>query len=208
MPEASICEPGYFGCKETRAPSNHERTNKGFLVDVTGCLPSATVQPGQLWLIEIPPADLELAPLEYRVIAAADLVVYDRALASTIAKFLPPCGYAEPAGPGDAVSERCVRLVADGWSVARLIISSGPSSQERCDQLRRLAEWLLALKTPADLPVLAFTNAGGGIYRHGTAAREHPLAQSSMRTIVLSAIENGSRSVVLLCVSERSRRLN
>jgi hypothetical protein len=189
--EASIREPGYLGCHETRAPSNHERTKNGFLADVTGCLPYP-LEPGQLWLIEIPPADLDLAPLEYRVIAAADLVIYDRALASTVAKFLRPCGYAEPAGPGDAVSERCVRLVADGWSVARLIFSSRPSSRERCDQLRCLAEWLLALKTPADLPVLAFANAGGGIYRRGTAAREHPSAQSPMRTIVFSAIKNGA----------------
>jgi hypothetical protein len=144
-----------------------------------------------LWLIEISPIDLELTPLEYRVLTAADLVIYDRALASSIAKFLHLSGYTEPAGPGDAVSERCVRLVTDGWSVARLIIPPGRLSREWSDQLRRLADWPLSPKTPADLPVLAFTNAGGGIHQRGTSAGRDPLAQPSARTIVLSAIESG-----------------
>jgi hypothetical protein len=191
VPEALICEPGYSGCKETWAPSDHERTKRAFSADVTGRRPYPAVQPGQLWLIEIPPTDPGLAPLEYRVIAAADLVIYDRALASTIAKVLPLCGYAEPAGPYDAVPERCVRLVIDGWSVARLIIP-GSSNQERSDEFRCFAEWLLALKTAADLPILAFTNAGGGLYQRGTTAGEHPLAQLSKRTIVFSAIESGA----------------
>ena len=185
MPEGLICEPGYSGCKETWVPSSHEDAKKGFSADVTGRLPYPAIQPGQLWLIEIPPINPELTSLEYRVLAAADLVIYDRALASTIAKFPHLCGYTEPAGPGDAVSERCVRLVTDGWSVARLIIPPDPSSRERSDQLRRLADWPLALKTPADLPVLAFTKADGGVHQRD------PLAQPSTRTIVLSAIESG-----------------
>ena len=192
MPEALICEPDYSGCKETWVPSNHRDAKKGFSADVIGCLSYPTVQPGQLWLIEIQPIDPELTPLEYGVLTAADLVIYDRALASTMAKFLHLCGYAEPAEPGDAVFERCVRLVTDGWSVARLITPPAPSNRERSDQLRRSAEWSLALKTPADLPVLAFTNAGGGISQCGTPADKDPLAQPSIRTIILSAIESGS----------------
>ena len=188
MPEALICEPGYSGCKETWVPSNHRHAKKGYSADVIGRLPYPTVQPGQLWLIEIRSIDPELTPLECGVLAAADLVIYDRALASTMAKFLHLCGYAEPAGPSDAVSERCLRLVTDGWSVARLIIPPAPSNRERSDQLRRSAEWSLALKTPVDLPVLAFTNAGGGIYPPGGT---DSLAQPSIRTIVLSAIESG-----------------
>jgi len=185
VPEGLICEPGNSGCKETWVPPSHEHAKKGFSADVTGRLPYSTVQPGQLWLIEIPPVDPELTPLEYRVLAAADLVIYDRALASTIAKFLHLCGYTEPAGPGEAVSERCVRLVTDGWSVARLIIPPGPWGRERSDQVRRSADWPPAFKAPADLQVLAFTNAGGEIYQRD------PLAQPSTRTIALSAIESG-----------------
>jgi hypothetical protein len=187
VPEALICEPGYSGCKETWVPSNHGHAKKGYSADIIGPLPYSIVQPGQLWLIEIQPTDPELTPLECGVLADADLVIYDRALASTMAKFLHLCGYAEPAGPGDAVSERCARLVTDGWSVARLMIPPAPSSRARSDQLRRSAEWSLTLKTPADLPVLAFTNASGGIHPPGGT---DPLAQPAIRTIVLSAIES------------------
>ena len=64
------------------------------------------VQPGQLWLVDFPATAPELAPLEYRALSSANVVIYDRTLALSVARFLPLGGYAEPvasgvgAGPG------------------------------------------------------------------------------------------------------------
>src|SRR5260370_27667976 len=88
--------------------------------------PSAlpVMRPGQLWLVELPATRPEFAPLEYRALSNANVVIYDRALAPTVARFLPLGGYAEPAASSDGQSgagfARCVRFARDGWSVARL----------------------------------------------------------------------------------------
>jgi hypothetical protein len=63
-------------------------------------LPSLpAVQPGQLWYLQFPSTAPALAPLEYRALATANVVIYDGSLASIVAGFLPLGGYA--ARPGD-----------------------------------------------------------------------------------------------------------
>src|SRR5690349_18134531 len=83
------------------------------------------MQPGQLWWVELPTRGPELAPFEYRALSTANVLVYDRALASTVARHLPLGSYAEPAaldhGRLNLASERCLRFARDGWSVARLL---------------------------------------------------------------------------------------
>ena len=138
-----------------------------------------TVQPGQLWLVELPPGEAELAPLEHHAVTAANVVIYDRELASTVARLLPLGGYAEPAPAGDeegeAALERCVGFVRDGWSVARLVRPTADGNGGRADEFRRLSERLLAFNLPAALPVSVFTSVGGGAYE-GSRARLDRLA--------------------------------
>ena len=64
-----------------------------------------TVGPSQLWYVELPSAERKFSPLEYQVLTTANVVIYDRALASTVARFLPIGGYAEPAAPSNHASE-------------------------------------------------------------------------------------------------------
>src|SRR6266851_5307684 len=136
----------------------------------TGKRALPTVQPGQLWFVELPAAELELSPLEYRALTTANVVIYDRSLAPTVARFLPLGGYAEPAAPSDGASdatwERCLRFARDGWSVARLV---DPRVKSVADKIGLLSERLLTPKAPADLPVLVFANAGGGAYQKSEA---------------------------------------
>jgi hypothetical protein len=93
------------------------------------------MRPGQLWLVELPAAAPEFAPLEHRALRNANVVIYDRALAPTVAHFLPLGGYAEPVASSDgqrgAGAERCVRFARDGWSVARLFSPGFHSGGER-----------------------------------------------------------------------------
>jgi hypothetical protein len=53
------------------------------------------VLPGQIWLLEHG-AGMPLSPLDRAVLAAANVVLYDRALASLVARLLPLGAYAEP----------------------------------------------------------------------------------------------------------------
>src|SRR5260370_16833519 len=61
--------------------------------------PSAlpVMRPGQLWLVELPTTTPKFAPLEYRALSNANVVIYDRALAPTVACFSPLGGDSEPA---------------------------------------------------------------------------------------------------------------
>jgi hypothetical protein len=120
-----------------------------------------TVGPSQLWYVELPSAEREFSPLEYQVLTTANVVIYDRALASTVAKFRPMGGYAEPAAPSNLASdlalERCARFARDGWSVARLV----DRDRERVARIPQLSEWLQPVKSPVGLPVELFVNTGG-----------------------------------------------
>src|ERR1700756_1932945 len=85
--------------------------------------PLPTVEPGQLWWVEFPSTEPQFAPLEYRSLQTANVIVYDRTLTETVARFLPLGGYAEPAtandGASDRALERCLSFMHDGWSVVR-----------------------------------------------------------------------------------------
>ena len=161
------------------------------------------VRPGKLWLVELPATAPDFAPLEYRALSNANVVIYDRVLAPTVARLLPLGGYAEPAAPTDgqpgAGSERCVRFVRDGWSVARLFYPCFQSGRDRLDKIRQLSHPLLGLATPADLPVQIFVSAGRGRYertetrlsRLDVIIAGYASVRSSTFTIVLDVTDTG-----------------
>ena len=161
------------------------------------------VRPGQLWLVELPAIAPELAPLEYRALSHANVVIYDRALAPTVARLLPLGGYAEPTatvdGQSAAGSERCVRFVRDGWSVARLIHPGFQSGRDRLDKIRRLSHRLLTVEMPADLPIRIFVSGGRGrykrnetqLYRLDAIIAAYAFVRSSTFTIVLDVTDTG-----------------
>jgi hypothetical protein len=159
------------------------------------------IRPGQLWLVEFPATAPEFAPLEYRALSNANVVIYDRALAPTVARFLPIGGYAEPAARSDGQSGagfvRCVRFARDGWSVARLFHPHFLSGRERIDEIRQLSHRLLTVEMPADLPVQIFVSGGRGRYernesrlcRLDAAIAAYASVRSSTFTIVLDAAD-------------------
>jgi hypothetical protein len=161
------------------------------------------VRPGQLWLVELPATPPEFAPLEYRALNNANVVVYDRALAPTVAGLLPLGGYAEPVASSDgqrgAGAERCVRFVRDGWSVARLLYPRFHSGRERLDEIRELSRRLLTLELPADLPIQIFVSEGRGRYernetqlhRLDAIIAAYASVRSSTFTIVLAVTDTG-----------------
>ena len=160
------------------------------------------MRPGQLWLVELPAAAPEFAPLEHRALRNANVVIYDRALAPTVAHFLPLGGYAEPVASSDgqrgAGAERCVRFVRDGWSVARLFSPGFHSGGERIDTIRQLSHRLLS-EMPAGLPVRIFVSAGRGRYernetqlcRLDAIIASYASVRSSTFTIVLDVTDTG-----------------
>jgi hypothetical protein len=160
------------------------------------------MRPGQLWLVELPAAAPEFAPLEHRALRNANVVIYDRALAPTVARFLPLAGYAEPVASSDgqrgAGAERCVRFVRDGWSVARLFSPGFHSGGERIDTIRQLSHRLLS-EMPAGLPVRIFVSAGRGRYernetqlcRLDAIIASYASVRSSTFTIVLDVTDTG-----------------
>jgi hypothetical protein len=161
------------------------------------------MRPGQLWLVEFPATAPEVAPLEYRALSDANVVIYDRALAATVARLLPLGGYAEPAasidGRCDAGAERCFHFVRDGWSVARLFYPGPLSGRDRLDKIRQLSHRLLTIQTPADLPVQIFVSRGEGRYektetqlsRLDAIIAADASVRSSTFTIVLDVTDTG-----------------
>ena len=93
------------------------------------------LRPGEIWLIEFHTAGLPA--LERRALAGADVVLYDRPLASILAEVLTPGSYAEPLattaedGAG-AIPTRALKLAAEGWRVVHL----GQPCPERRRRLR------------------------------------------------------------------------
>jgi hypothetical protein len=83
-----------------------------------------TLQPGQIWLIELPATDA--TALEPETLAAADVILYDRTLGPRIAEVLRG-HYGEPhsadaaADGGPAVSARALKLAREGWRVIQLV---------------------------------------------------------------------------------------
>ena len=160
------------------------------------------MRPGQLWLVEFPATVPEVEPLGYRALNNANVVIYDRALAPTVAQLLPLGGYAEPVVSSDgqrgAGAERCVRFLRDGWSVARLFHPGFRSDRQRLDMIRQLSHRLLT-EMSADLPVQIFVSAGRGRYernetqlcRLDAIIAAYASMRSSTLTIVLDVTDAG-----------------
>jgi hypothetical protein len=161
------------------------------------------MRPGQLWLVELPATAPEVAPLEYRALSNANVVIYDRALAPTVARFLPLGGYAEPVswsdGQSGTGSERCVHFVREDWSVARLLHPGFQLFRERLDKIRQLSHSLLTSDIPGDLPVQIFVSTAPGRYernetqlhRLDAIVGAYAPVRSSMFTIVLDVTDTG-----------------
>lgn len=147
-----------------------ERLRPGGRVTQLTMLP--TVKPGQLWWVELRSTEAQFAPLEYRALQTANVVVYDRSLANTVSRVLPVGGYAEPAiandGASDRSLERGLRLVRDGWSVVRLIDHEATSEFVGRQQMMNIRRLLLANGLAAS-PVLSFANSGHGVYERSEA---------------------------------------
>src|SRR5260370_4468703 len=87
--------------------------------------PLPTLRPSQLWVIEQAQATA-LSELDRDALTSANVVIYDRALASMVADVLPLGGYAEPLSfscqaAGRALSPRALQSAAEGWSVLQLV---------------------------------------------------------------------------------------
>ena len=113
------------------------------------------IRPGQIWLIEQPSAAV-LFPFDRDALTSADVVIYDRALAPLVARFLPIGAYAEPWSPdvqatGSTISARALQFGAEGWSVVQLVEAS-PGWRER---LRDAVGALKPFSGGNDLPLVA-----------------------------------------------------
>jgi hypothetical protein len=189
MPDASIIERG--PSLRTPAPlpySTRPDNHSTGLVTWSG-LPR--MRSGQLWVTRLASAGPESAPLEYAALTTASVVIYDRALAPIMARFLPLGGYAEPAVPSEdgigATSARCVRFARDGWSVARLVQPGG--------EFRHPSELALSLEMPPNLQVTVFANLGGGVYETSEVRLDELILfdRSSSLTVICDAIKGDLR---------------
>jgi hypothetical protein len=120
------------------------------------------VAPGQLWLIELSP-DEPLSAAARRALDGANIVIYDRLLADTVALALPLGTYAEPApARSDAAAARAVHFARDGWSVARLL-PARLASRERTRRIQDIVDELAAAKVAGRLPVTILAAGPDGI---------------------------------------------
>ena len=120
------------------------------------------VLPGQIWLVEHG-AGMPLSPLDRAVLAAANVVLYDRALASLVAQLLPLGAYAEPLpgvepATGPAITPRALDFAAEGWSVVQLV-AAGPAWRAR---LAALPPALFRASRDGALPVRVVAKDSGG----------------------------------------------
>lgn len=109
--------------------------------------------PGQIWLTEQRAAG-GLSALDGGALSGADIVLYDRSLASTVAGALPAGSYAEPLAAGvesdaPAIMARALKLACEGWSVVQLI----HPRRGRRRRLRLAAEELGRLSWAGYIPV-------------------------------------------------------
>ena len=202
MSEAMSDELGSLRWTPTSLPVRPSARDGWHAATPVGSSDLPVMRPGQLWLVELPAAAPEFAPLEHRALRNANVVIYDRALAPTVAHFLPLGGYAEPVASSDgqrgAGAERCVRFARDGWSVARLFSPGFHPGGERIDTIRQLSHHLLG-KMPAGLPVRIFVSAGRGRYernetqlcRLDAIIASYASVRSSTFTIVLDVTDTG-----------------
>lgn len=118
-----------------------------------------TIDPGQIWLIEQDPATA-LCTLDRAVLTGANVVLYDRALASVVAQVLPIGAYAEPLSgtapaAGPAIAARALEFAIGGWSVVQLV-AAGPAWRAR---LPILPPALIRAQRSGGLPVRVIAKA-------------------------------------------------
>ena len=123
------------------------------------------IRPGQIWLIEQPSATA-LFPFDRDALTRADVVIYDRALAPLVARFLPIGAYAEPLSPdvqaaGSTISPRALQFAAEGWSVVQLV-EARPGRRER---LHDAVGALMRLSGGGDLPLMAIVKTAADRHR-------------------------------------------
>ena len=164
--------------------------------------PLLEMRPGQLWFAEITSMDPVPASLEHQALTSANVIIYDRALAPTVSRFLPLGGYAEPATPSrlsfGATWDRCLRFAHEGWSVARLV---HPSREQLAAEVRNLSRLLLGRGLAPDL-VAVFANLGDGVYEKSQMALCEldaalglgGFAEALPLTIVCDVIHSGASS--------------
>jgi hypothetical protein len=119
------------------------------------------VVPGQLWLIELNGAG-PVPATAHHVLDHANVVIYDRPLADTVAAELPLGGYAEPALGAEPAAARSVRFARDGWSVARLL-PAGLAPRERTRRVQDIVDELVASGAAGRLPVSILAADADGI---------------------------------------------
>jgi hypothetical protein len=89
-------------------------------------LQTPAVLSGQIWLIEHDP-DSALSAPDRDALAQANVVLFDRALASLVIETLPLGTYAEPLPAGSAaLSPRALEFAAEGWGVVQLVAATPP----------------------------------------------------------------------------------
>jgi hypothetical protein len=124
------------------------------------------IEPGQLWLIELPPGESQPSPLVRCVLDQVNVVIYDRALTDLVANSLPLGGYAEPAASTDEANDpaaaRAVHFAGDGWSVARLV-PARPTQRERIVRVRRLIDELATTKAASEVVVTVLGELSDGV---------------------------------------------
>jgi hypothetical protein len=182
-----------------RGPTEVLRSGRGSTpyrpANASALLSLPVVRPGQLWYVQFSSTEPPLAPLEYRALTTANVVIYDGALAPIVAASLPIGGYAELAASHDQAAERCLRFARDGWSVARLV----DPRNGWIDGLRQLSERLLRVPATAALPVSIIVSAGvryknieTELSKLGDVAERLGFDQPIATTVIVEGIEAGT----------------
>jgi hypothetical protein len=123
------------------------------------------IRPGQIWIIEQPSATV-LFSFDRDALTSADVVIYDRALAPLVARFLPIGAYAEPLSldfqaAGSTISARALQFAVEGWSVVQLV-EARPGRRER---LRDAVGALKPLNGGNDLSLVAIAKTTADRHR-------------------------------------------
>ena len=151
------------------------------------------IEPGQIWLVECAPASL--SAVHARLLARANVVLYERPLLAALAAALPIGIYAEPlpaaADCEPVIAPRALQFAADGWSVLQLV--------------ERHAGWRRRLPSLADElyrsgcrpPLLALGRIAAG--------RFQPL-RGTATTLASIAAELGADELLSLTVAAPSAR--
>lgn len=158
------------------------------------------VAPGQLWLVELPEAAAPVGAAR-QALDGVNVVIYEPALANTVAQALPLGTYAERApAKSDAAAARAVHFARDGWSVARVL----PARLGRRDRTRRvqdIVDELAAAKIAGRLPVTILACGADGAERIearfddlASLVAAHP--RDTCLTIVIEAFGGGGAAAL------------